>query len=183
MADFPSTLINPPIGVIHSLSMCSLGDLVVVRKQAFTTSTAWTTANRAIFIPFTTEVTVTAFQMAVENGATLGGNLDVGIYDINGTRLVSSGTTAQAGISVMQTFNIADTVLTPGYYFMAMSTDSTTATYIGSPVVSGLGEFLRSLGVQEQTSAFVLPATATFANPASTTTTFPSLCISTRSVI
>ena len=183
MGDFPTTQINPTHGTIHSFGPSALLDLLLVRKTTFNSSSAWTTANRAIFIPFTVEQTVTAYQIAVENGATLNGNLDVGIYDLNGNRLVSSGTTAQAGVSVMQSIDITDTVLTPGYYFLAMSTDSTTATYIGSATVGGTGEYLRSLGIQEQLTAFVLPNPATFANPAATTTVVPNICIATVATI
>lgn len=165
--------------------MCSfVTDLTLCHTHSnWTTATAWTTANRAIFLPFSLETTVTAYQMAVVNGATLGGNLDVGIYDVLGNRLVSKGSTAQTGTSVIQKLDITDTVLTPGVYFMAMATDSTTATYEGTGVVSGAGEQFRACGVQEQLSAFALPDPATFANPASTTTTIPSIAIALRSVI
>jgi len=184
VSDWPSALLNPPGSIIHSFGSAALWDVIVgPSKAAFSGSNAWTTANRAIYIPFYLETTVTAYQMAVENGATLGGNLDVGIYDVLGNRLVSIGTTAQAGISVIQKFDIADTVLTPGTYFMAMSTDSTTATYIGGPSISQTGELYRTFGVREQLTAFVLPATATFANPASTTTIIPNIAIATTSVI
>lgn len=184
MADFPSaSLVNPASGTVNAFCMASLADLVMMRKAIFNTSTAWTTANRAIYIPFYIEAPVTAFQMAVSNGATVAGNLDLGIYDVLGNKIVTKGTTVQTGASVMQALDITDTVLAPGTYFMAMSTDSTTATYIGSPVISGTGELFRAFGVQEQLTAFPLPATATFANPASTTTTMPSISVALKSVI
>lgn len=182
MPDWPTTQINPISGTINSNGLASLADIqTFVRKTAATTSTAWGVANRAIYIPFVVEETVVAYQMAVENGATLNGNLDVGIYDINGVQLVASGSTAQTGTSVIQKFDIANTTLTPGYYYMAMSTNSTTATYIGNGATNA--EYYRSLGVREQLTAFALPATATFANPASTTTTNPNIAIATVSVI
>ena len=171
-------MLQPGHTVISSLGVASLADILMYRKTGATTSTAWTTANRAVFIPFYVEMPTTVYQIAVENGGTLGGNLDVGVYDVTGVRLVSSGTTAQAGISVIQKLNVTDTLLNPGTYFMAMSTDSTTATYIGTGAWSGAGEWWRSFGVQEQLTAFVLPATATFANPASTTTTLPNITLS-----
>ena len=180
MPDFPSTRFSPLGGTIHTYSMeCMAAAPLWARKAVMTTSTAWGTANRAIYIPFAVEATVTAYQMAVENGATLGGNVDVGIYDELGTRLVSNGSVAQAGTSTIQTFDIANTVLTPGTYFMAMATNSTTATYIGS--VALLAELWRTCGVQMQDTAFALPATATFANPAQTA--LPALAVSIKSVI
>ena len=164
MTDWPTTpggsLLN---GTIHSLGLASMiGDWAMVRRAASATSTAWTTANDAVYIPFIVEVPVTAFQMGIENGATLGGNVDVGIYDINGVRLVSSGSVAQAGVSTIQTFDITDTPLTPGIYYMAFASNSTTATFIGTS--GGAAEWWRTYGVQDQATAFALPATATFSS-------------------
>lgn len=185
MADFPFFQTQPPTCTISSMGRCSLGEFVTVPfKGSWINSTAWTTANRAIYIPFIVSTQVTAFKMAFENGATLNGNVDVGIYDFNGNRLTSIGSgTAQTGVSVIQIVDIGDVTLTPGYYFMAMSTNSTTATYLSSPTANGTGDFFRSCGIQEQLTAFPLPNPATFANPATTTTRIPNLAIATNAVI
>jgi hypothetical protein len=60
--------------------------------------------------------------MLVLNGATASGNMDVGIYDYAGTRLVSSGSTAQSGTSAFQDFDITDTLLGPGIFYLAPPT-------------------------------------------------------------
>ena len=123
----------------------------------------WPVANGAIYIPFVAEAQVTCYQIGWINGSTVSGNIDVGIYDRTGVRQVSKGSTAMAGASAIQLANITDTTLTPGNYFLAMAVDNTTATFSRTNTGS---EILRTFGLQVQTSAFALPATATFANPA-----------------
>lgn len=180
MTDWPNSQDYLLSGTIHSLGLASsVGDMALTRSSPFTTATAWTTANDAIYIPFLVQAPCTAYQMAIENGATVAGNVDLGIYDVNQVRLVSIGSTAMAGVSTIQTFNITDTVLGPGVYFMAFASDSTTATFVGMP--AGTAQWLRSYGVQQQATAFALPATATMATP--TRTVVPSLAIATTSVI
>lgn len=180
MSDFPITTDFAASGTIHSLGVASMaGDFAAVRRAVCATSTAWTTANDAVYIPFVLQGTVTAYQMGVENGSTVAGNVDVGIYDINGVRLVSKGTTAMSGASTIQTFDITDTLLTPGIYFMAFASDSTTATFFGTPAATA--EWWRTYGVQDQATAFVLPATATFSSMGRTT--IPNISISTVSVL
>lgn len=119
----------------------------------------WPTANKAFYIPISVGGIVTIRKMFIVNGATLSGNVDVGIYDRGGVRLVSIGSTAQAGISVVQEFDITDTILKPGLYYLACAIDNATATieHVGPALNVAMG-----LGIAEQTSAFPLPATATF---------------------
>jgi len=180
MTDWPTSPNYMLSGTIHSLGMGSqFGDFGLVRNAAQGSSAAWTTANDAIYIPFTIVAPITAYLMAVENAATVAGNVDLGIYDINGVRLVSIGSTAMAGASTIQTFDIADTLLTPGTYFMAFASNSTTATHIHTG--GGTAQWLRSYGVQQQATAFALPATATMVAP--TRTNVPMLAIATKAVI
>jgi hypothetical protein len=95
------------------------------------------------------------------NGATAANNIDVGIYDAAGTRLVSAGSTAQAGTSDLQLFDVTDTLLGPGLFYFAVSFDGTTGTVFRHVVSQNFGQ---ALGVCQQTaSAHPLPATATFA--------------------
>lgn len=74
-------------------------------------TTAWTAttypgSSRAIFIPFTILRPITVYKMFVYNGATVSGNVDVGIYDFTRSRLWSSGSTPQAGASQLQWFTL-----------------------------------------------------------------------------
>lgn len=169
-------------GVIWNLASAS-SPLSAQQKRTtpVTSSITWTTANLAVFCPFVVPYAVTAYQMAVENGATLNGNIDVGIYDVLANRLVSSGSVAQAGASAIQTVDITNTLLEPGSYFMALVSDSTTATFFGSAAGDMTIQFLRSVGCQEQGTAFPLPDPAVFANPSRAN--MPSIAVALTAVI
>ena len=118
----------------------------------------WPSANRAIYTPITIEAPVTAYHMGFEV-VTQSGNVDVGLYDLNGVLLISSGTTA-VGATGFQGINITDTPLNPGIYFMAMAVDNTTASLRRYATAITLGS-LSVQGIQDEDTAFVLPATAT----------------------
>ena len=128
----------------------------------------WPAANQAIFVP----LAVPAWQKCVTgwwvNGSTItGSNVDVGIYSIEGVRLASTGSVAMAGASSYQSASFASIVeLPPGPYYLAMACDGTTARGWGvSTPATNEG---RIAGLLQMASAFPLPATATFAQWAST---------------
>jgi hypothetical protein len=127
-------------------------------------SSAWPAASRALFCSFRLWTPITAVKMFVLNGATVSGNIDVGIYDEAGTRLVSSGSTAHAGTSVIQVLDITDTQLGIGLFYMALALDGTTATVYRKSINVALQ---RATRWYQMAAAFPLPATATFAAPAS----------------
>src|SRR5262245_63973904 len=87
-------------------------------------SAAWPLANLAIYVPFYVRETLTVYEAGIGTGATAGGNYDIGIYDLAGTRLVSSGTQGRTA-STWEVAPLTDTELTPGWYYAAMSADST----------------------------------------------------------
>lgn len=138
------------------------------------TVAAWPVANTAIYIPVWVTATVTAYKMATYTG-TPSGNYDFGIYTEAGTRLVSLGSTAMGAGAGTRIVDIADTVLPGGAtYYLALAVDNLSATFTSSAAQT---ETQRTMGIQSQTSAFPLPATATFANPASAyVPTFSALC-------
>jgi hypothetical protein len=109
---------------------------------------------------------------------TSSGNLDVGIYLPNGTRIVSSGSTAAGTGSAVQSINITDTTLSPGLYYAALACDNTTIQ-IGAKANQAGANLVR--GQFTENSAFALPATATFAAPASDSC--PFMILSPNSVI
>lgn len=118
-------------------------------------------ANRAIFYPFSISRGVVVAQLWIHNGLAAAGNFDIGIYDAAGTRIVSSGSTAQVGTSTVQAVNITDTPLGPGLFYMGVSMDGTTGQVID--YVIGNVIFAQLCGMAQMASAFPLPATAVFA--------------------
>jgi hypothetical protein len=171
--DFPEILESPSPALMTTPQAAP-----VCTYFSNTANQPWTVANKAIFVPFIIDDPVTAYAITFE---TLTGtdNLDMGIYDLRGTRLVSTGSIVNpAGHS---TVDIADTILQQGYYFMAMAASS-TSNNIKVTGINVLSQFLRQMGVCEMLSAFPLPATATL-SPPSANFTLPYFGIHFKSVI
>lgn len=142
-----------------------------------TTSSTWVTANTAVYLPFVVYQPLTVVKMAVINGTVVSGNIDVGIYDTGQHRLVSKGSTAQAGTSAIQSFDITDTLLQPGEYYAAVAMDNTTGTlsqYQTSVTLAG------AAGCLSQATAFALPDPATFA---AATSKIPVVMLTTRTLV
>lgn len=159
-----------------------LGDVLINTGNTFSGITGtWSTASLAVFVPMVVGARTTIYQLAWINGATVAGNADVGIYDRNSNRLVSSGSTAQSGVSVAQVVDITDTVLEPGLYYLAMAMDDATAT-VCRPSAASQAPLLRASGCGHQTSAFPLPATATIVGWVAGTTA-PLIMGSTESAV
>ena len=124
----------------------------------------WPTANKALYVPFRIGKPVLVKKLFLINGATVSGNVDVGIYDAAGTRLISAGSTAQVGANALQQFDIADTLLGWGLFYMALAVSNVTATVFATATL--VFSELHHLGMGMQTSALPLPATFTLAIPA-----------------
>lgn len=125
-------------------------------------STAWPSANLAIFIPFYTRSRILVTNFFWMNGATVSGNSDMGLYTQDGIQIAHIGSTVQAGTSAMQVVAAAANLyLGQGLYYLALAADNVTATYgVGA---TGLLEMTRTLGMASMAAAFPLPATATLA--------------------
>jgi len=172
----PPAIIRPTSVCINPFSVESLENTWRISTNGGA-SAAWFSANAAVFFPFYVSEPWTARKMFVVNGATASGNLDLGIYDAAGNRLVSSGSTAQSGTSDLQLVDITDTVLQPRtLYYAALAMDGTTGTTLRfGATVNG-----KAMGLHQMASAFALPATATFAT---TTTMVPFFGITTLATI
>ena len=89
--------------------------------------------------------------------------MDAGVYDEAGSLVVSTGTTTQTTVSVLQAVDVTNTPIGPGIYYVALALDNTTGQIQGNALSAPVA---RALGAQEMDSAFVLPSTATFATMA-----------------
>lgn len=167
MSDWPKSLANVEKRILSTggIESC-LGRLGAgSAANNFSGNQAWPAANRAFYCPVELQYWATVYQMSW-NVATQGAgppNYDIGIYDEAGARIVNLGTTAvpAAGLALA---NIADTLLAPGLYFLALLISS-TATFPLRGSQGGVGLFA-TCGVQQQdVGSTTLPATATFANP------------------
>lgn len=122
----------------------------------------WPTANKAIFIPVYLSEAKTVDKIHLANGSVVSGNVDVGLYDASGTRLVNKGSTAQSGTNVEQVYDITNQALSAKtLYYVAIAMDNVTGRlYSINAAKHGLYD---AGGLFEQATAFALPSPATFA--------------------
>lgn len=158
MSDWPASG-EPPRVIITHCSPLSVGvDLAAVATAA-PAGVAHGTVNLARLFPFVLPEPMVVVKLFAYNGATMGGNTDVGIYTEDGTRIVSSGAVLQAGASTIQEFDITDTVIGRGRYYAALLNTTTTATFFSNavPIVTA-----KLIGfAQVAVGAGALPATLT----------------------
>ena len=147
-----------PMPVISSHGTLNADDACIF-QAAFGTSTTWPTANKAFFLAWELLAPYTVRRLWVYNGAAVSGNLDVGLYSHDGTRLVSSGSTAQAGTNTLQLMDVTDVLLAPGLYYLALCLDNTTGAVMSAPAT--LANAAR--GGAQMLTAFPLPTVATLA--------------------
>jgi hypothetical protein len=130
------------------------------------------TANRALYFPVTLAEPYVLRRFWWVNGATVNGNVDVGLYTASGLRIASCGSTAMSGASALQSVVLGSPVhLPPGSYYLAWAPSSGTATFPYA-AAGGVAEG-RIFGMAVEDSAVPLPASATFAT---TTTARTVLC-------
>lgn len=147
----------PPI--ISSVSLWSLGP--VSRNAGLTpASTAWGAANQARYVPFLIPEPITIVKLLAYNGGTAAGNTDIGLYDEVGNQVVGIAAAAQAGTTAWQEFDIADTTISPGLYYVGLLNTTTTGTYFAM----ASKEWGQIMGCYSQAvGAGNLPSPATFA--------------------
>ena len=158
----PPMLSRPGEVMSTPWSYQSLGVPLWSSGQVTLSSVNWVTANLAIFVPFRVPEAVTFTKLFWLLGSAVAGNIDAGIYDTAGVRLVSTGSTAVGSTSRPQAVDITDLTLARGTYYLALASDTAGATnkLIGVAPAAGI---LQALGLLQQAAAFPL---ATNANPA-----------------
>jgi hypothetical protein len=170
-----------PLGNIHIDSIEMNGSNLVTAGAGMLTaaSATWPTANRGIFTYFAIQTPVTITQLFCYNGATVSGNVDMGIYDAGGRRIVSIGSTAQAGVNQLQLFDITDTTLFPDLYLLALSCDNTTATFFRTQI----GATFRALGAAVTGAATVFPLPASMSPGVVNADYIPLMGLTTKTVV
>ena len=135
-------------------------------------SLTWPTANKAIYMPFAIPFYYPVRRVFWMNGSSVTStNIDFGIYNYDGTKLYSTGSTAASGVSALQFVTPTEFLLAPGKYFFALSDSSITANRGCSGVTGSTARATRMSGYLEEASALPLPAAMT--GVASTFTIIP----------
>lgn len=159
-----TTLGQPQVTLISTWSLESIG-LTGYRMNcttfANTASSVWLAADRAIFMPLSLDSRITVVKFWVFNGAVVAGNLDIGLYDVASNLISSTGSTAQAGTTVIQDIDVTDFAVGPGTFYLALVLhDAATACVrrgVGTDGIYGP----RVLGMAQQDDVLPLPAAAT----------------------
>lgn len=163
-----------PRGIISSFDIQTpLGDSALCGRQTGA-STAWFTQGVAVYMPIQVERDTVVSRLGWYNGVVVGGAVDCGVYTLAGTRLVSTASVAQSGVSVPQEVDVANTVLHRGDYLIAMAMAASPGR-VFREAASTLTAFASGVRVQ---TVFPLPATATFSEPS--TAFWPMAWINTR---
>jgi hypothetical protein len=119
-------------------------------------STAWPSANAAHLFPFLLSERTRIRRLWCFNGATVSGNIDMGIYAANHSTpflLVSSGSIAQAGANAVQSAAV-DITLGPGRYLFALACGNTTATFFRGQATAA--NFITPAAYEWRASSFPL---------------------------
>jgi hypothetical protein len=124
-------------------------------------STAWPTANKALYLPLWLPWPYPVARMWWVNGSAAGGNWDIGLFTINGRQLYAAGSTVGSGNSLPQFVSPSSVLLlSPGRYFIGIAHSATTANQMWGASSLGANR-LRQYGCLEQASALPLPSSMT----------------------
>lgn len=127
-------------------------------------SAVWPSAQLLIAVPYLLEDRILVKRLWMANGTVVAnGNVDVGLYARDLTRIVASGAVATAGASDLQYFDVTDTWVGPGLIYIAgvMTSASDTAVRLSTAAT-----YLRRTGVIQMASQTSCPATITAATMA-----------------
>ncbi len=162
---------RPPYSILASVSTITsyspecLGEDVFLLATGFSTTSNWT-ANLAVYIPLILTDPFIVSQFFWFNGNATNGNIDVGVYNADGTTLLTHATsTAATGTSVIQIVNVTDFTLPANTrLWLAIAGDGTNRVITNT---STPAENENYLGIKQQTSAWStgLPSSATFGVP------------------
>lgn len=170
MPDYGSAVADSapvPDVCLSTLSLDFNGGVGPSRASGTGISSAVLVANQAILMPFVLNRQMTAYKLGISNGTAVAGNVDIGIYNSAFARQVSIGSTAAAGTNVVQEFNIADTLLAPGLYYLAVAANTGAGMNFNTYGIAGPAStnVAKGLGIVQMAAAFPLPATITPAIP------------------
>jgi len=168
---------------IHPYSLESIKNALSVMIGGVTncSSIAWGAGmvDNALFIPFLLEKQITVNFLWWFNGAAVAQNVDCGIYDVDGNRLVSTGVTLSTGANDIQSVAVTPTKLGPGIFYIAITSNNAAQTFFG---VAPGNQLTAYLGMAFMGTADPLPLKATLATIAGKTSLIPMCGLSSRSI-
>lgn len=145
--------------MVTPLSRWSIGDQLAAGDiPAISSGNMNGANNRAFAYPLVIPAPCVIVKAFIHNGASVAGNVDIGLYYENYTKVVTAGGAAQVGVNLIQEFDLTDTVVQPGrYYLVGSASGAATAkqwVYGGEYRLALMGCFVAE-------TAYPLPATLT----------------------
>jgi hypothetical protein len=165
MTDFPSLNLPPPFISTWSMYSALREFYGQLQGEMVASSVTWGAGNTAKYIPVTIPFIYPVNRVFWVNGATITAkNNDFGIYTMQGMKIYSTGSTAQAGANVPQYVTPGTPfLLYPGDYYFAFNCSAAS----GGDVTGHNNTFVvgqRMSGIKQQAvGSTPLPASATFA--------------------
>lgn len=143
-----------------SFSIDTFNSAWIAHQSGPGSAVTWGVANRAVYVPVRVPRTGVVLKLAASVGATSTGNIDIGLYNTAGTRLVSSGSVTKLS-SQTQVRDVTDTTIGPGLYYLALNNSTTTDSF---HAWNEVGTWAVARGVlTEALGSVTLPDTATWA--------------------
>lgn len=138
----------------------------IAQASANFASQSWTVAaggaNIGIYVPIEVKAAFSAKKMFCMNGGTAAGNVDIGLYTEAFAKVVSMGPTLQSGTTAIQEFDISDTPVAIGRYYLAISLSNATGTLYTTDIGTTTGiSVMKGYGLGTQGSVGTLPSTIT----------------------
>lgn len=143
---------------LHVSNLGKFGTILAMYAGQNASGFAWPANNRAMYFPIHLPAPFLVARGYLVNDGNNTGNVDIGVYTVGGTRLVSSGSTARGTGNAIQYIDLTDTWLSPGDYYWALVGSSTSGSYTG--LVTASVAVARAEGVlQEDLGGTTLPST------------------------
>lgn len=156
----PQNILTP--GPLH---ICTVGrfnsasNMITWDELTPATGAAWPGNNLALYVPMAIPFRFTVARFLIANSSNATGNVDVGLYNSAGLRLLSTGSTSRGALtSQVQYIGVTDQSFPPGHYYLALVGSSTTGTYLRTNLNTARQAQACGL-LQEALGSTVLPAT------------------------
>lgn len=178
--DWPASLADGANGILSTTGAGSMVAEALQNAAQYANNSSNLGSNVVQYIPIVVPKAVTVYEAMWNNGGTVSGNIDAGLMDAQGHRLVNTGPVLQSGVSSLQVAALTPTLIQAGIVYAAFSQDNTSGTVYRM----GTGNFaiLEACGVAQQTTGtFGIPATWTLATISNGVTPFVAFAVESAS--
>lgn len=136
----------------------SFSNVALFSAEGNFTSGTWFVNNQAVYIPIALPARFTVARFYVANGAAVSGTMDIGLFDSEGNKLISTGSAAPTGTSVVQYVDVTDRSFPAGNYFLGLVI-STTASRVAMSTLGAVPDGEMCGATLEVLGSAVLPTT------------------------